>query len=100
MRRIAEGIALAHRMELEFSYRRVCPPLVNHKAETAHARHAVEFVAGACNVWQRGLRANTAAEDFARCSCSSKAKEITITRARADRRGRAPIRMAVSCCTT
>ncbi len=64
MRRIASGIAAAHRCEAEIHYERVFIPLVNDADATAHALEAAEAVFGPENVAGDAPRMG-GSEDFA-----------------------------------
>ncbi|MBN3727749.1 M20 aminoacylase family protein [Burkholderia sp. Ac-20379] len=50
MRELAQGIASAYEMQLDFAFNRMYPPLVNHRDETAFAAGVLESVFGAASV--------------------------------------------------
>ncbi|TFL15028.1 amidohydrolase [Pusillimonas caeni] len=64
VRRICEGIAHAHRVEVELSYDRRYPPTINTEREAGVAREAATRLVGAEHVLTRA-QALMAAEDFA-----------------------------------
>lgn len=64
MKRIIDGIAAAHGVEVTFIYRRKYPPTVNAAEETEYAAAAAAAVVGEENV-VRNIRPSMGAEDFA-----------------------------------
>lgn len=64
MAEIAAGNALASGVEIDFQFRRMYPPLVNHDVETQFATEVLRSVVGAENVDAR-VPPQTPSEDFA-----------------------------------
>lgn len=64
MHEIAKHTVAAFNAEVDFSFKRNYPPLVNHAAETAFAVEAMKAVAGAANV-DDNVEPTMGAEDFA-----------------------------------
>ncbi|RJG11177.1 M20 aminoacylase family protein [Massilia cavernae] len=64
MEQIAKGTVSAFNAEVDFTFKRNYPPLVNHARETAFAIEAMKAVAGAANV-NDNVEPTMGAEDFA-----------------------------------
>ncbi len=64
LRRIAEGIAAAHGVQMSFIHRKPIPPAINAEWPTEVAAHAAAQVAGSAHVF-RDLPPSMGCEDFA-----------------------------------
>ena len=64
IRRIVDGIALAHGATAEIRYERNCPVTINHDREVGHAVSAASEVVGAANL-DTDVEPSMAGEDFA-----------------------------------
>jgi hippurate hydrolase len=64
LRRISEGIAVAHGVKVVFAYRKPIPPVVNAEQPTEAAARAATLVAGEANVYHN-LPASMGCDDFA-----------------------------------